>query len=346
MLPYGLAIAVGLSSFILFLTAFFMPKIHRQDDFFWSGLGFFYALVLWFCASQITGAILLGQLAAVALLSSYAWQVIKLRKALVNPSEQKNVDGFSVTGFIGRFFNRSSKVQQKVEQSKPEVVEKVEEATKAEEVEEAVEDNIPIVPVSEENIVDETVDTVSETTVETAIETKESKDDTVIQSEESTQSSVNQDITVETATEVEEETESTIPPSTSETTEKKSGLFNKFLNFGKKESKSSSENTPSLTNTKLDELLDEEEEESTKPEVIPETKVEEVNTEETIVAETVIEEETNWDFLDEEPETTPEETINKEEELEVDSVNESSEETTTQITSVDPEKPESEEENK
>ena len=361
MLPYGLAIAVGLSSSILFLTAFFMPKIHRQDDFFWSGLGFFYALILWFCASQFTGTLLLGQLAVVALLISYSWQVIQLRKALVNPGERKKLDKFSVTGFIGGFFNRSPKVQQKVEQSQPEIVEKeepVEEPVEeAGEASEAVEENVPIVAVTEDNILDETVDTVSETTSETAIETTESKDDiltqkddTVIQSEESDQSSVNQDIPAETATEVESTIEST-SSSISETTEKKSGLFNKLLNFGKKEPKSSpdktsSENTPSLTNTKLDELLDDEEEE-TKPEVIPEAKVAEVNVEETtveetIVAEAVIEEETNWDFLDEEPEPTPKETTNKEEEL----VNKSTEETIEQKTSVDPEKPASEEETK
>ena len=44
MLPYALAIAVGLSSSFLFLTAFFFKDIHRQDDFFlewyWSVLCF------------------------------------------------------------------------------------------------------------------------------------------------------------------------------------------------------------------------------------------------------------------------------------------------------------------
>ena len=73
MLSYALAIAVGLSSLILFSTAFLMSDIHRQDDFFWSGVGLFYALVLWFCATRITGSLLLGQTAAVALLISYHW---------------------------------------------------------------------------------------------------------------------------------------------------------------------------------------------------------------------------------------------------------------------------------
>ena len=106
MLPYALAIAVSLSSLVLFLTAFLMPKIHRQDDFLWSGVGLFYALVLWFCATKISGAVLLGQLAAVALLGSYTWQVITLRKAIANPEEQNIAESFSITAFLGKFLNQ------------------------------------------------------------------------------------------------------------------------------------------------------------------------------------------------------------------------------------------------
>lgn len=336
MLPYGLAIAVGLSSFILFVTAFFMPKIHRQDDFFWSGLGFFYALVLWFCASQIKGAVLLGQLAAVALLISYSWQVIKLRKAVVDPSGQTSLNGFSVTGFIGGFFNRSPRVKQKIEQSKEEVTSGAGKARK---------ENIPIAAVTEDNILEETVEIVSDARGETAIKTQESKDDTVIQAEELDQSTVNEDVAVETATEDKTETESTTSSSISDKTEKKAGLFSKFLNFGKKESKSTPDNNSSITNTKLDELLDENDEsEATSENQV--ANVEETKVEETIVAETVIEEETNWDFLDEELEATPEETSNKGEELVADSVNKSAEETIEPTTSIDSEKPVSEEETK
>jgi FtsZ-interacting cell division protein ZipA len=108
MLPYALAIAVGLSSSILFLTAFFFRDIHRQDDFFWSGVGLFYALVLWFCATSVTGAILLGQLAIVALLTAYFWQMFKLRKAIANPEKKESLDSFSVVGFLQNLFKRSS----------------------------------------------------------------------------------------------------------------------------------------------------------------------------------------------------------------------------------------------
>lgn len=107
MLPYALAIAVGLSSSVLFLTAFFLKDIHRQDDFFWSGIGLFYALVLWFCATSITGAVLLGQLAAVALLLAYFWQVIKLRGAIANPEQQANLDRFSVVNSLKNLLGRS-----------------------------------------------------------------------------------------------------------------------------------------------------------------------------------------------------------------------------------------------
>ncbi|GAB4530237.1 MAG: hypothetical protein Tsb0014_12720 [Pleurocapsa sp.] len=106
MLPYALAIAVGLSSLILFTTAFLMSDIHRQDDFFWSGVGLFYALVLWFCATRITGGLLLGQVAAVALVVSNNWQTIKLRKAIVNPEAAAKLNQFSVLSLLGGVLSR------------------------------------------------------------------------------------------------------------------------------------------------------------------------------------------------------------------------------------------------
>ena len=92
-------------------------------------------------------------------------------------------------------------------------------------------------------------------------------------------------------------------------------MFNKLLHLGDKEPKSAPEKTTSLTNTKLDELLDDDEEEETKsdltPDVISETET--VVSSETTIDEPEVEEETNWDFLDEEPETTSEKTTKKEE---------------------------------
>ncbi|MEL6439285.1 MAG: Ycf66 family protein [Cyanobacteria bacterium J06621_8] len=85
MLSYALAIAVGTSSLVLFFTAFVLSDLHRQDDFIWSGVGLFYALVLWYCAPNITGAVLLGQAAATALIIALCWQNLKLRQAIARP---------------------------------------------------------------------------------------------------------------------------------------------------------------------------------------------------------------------------------------------------------------------
>ena len=99
MLAYILAIAVGLGSFALCMGAFFFPKIHRELDFFWSGVGLFYALVLWVCAGRITGGVLLGQLSAVALLGWFGWQTLTLRQEIALPEEKTEVQG-SITSAL------------------------------------------------------------------------------------------------------------------------------------------------------------------------------------------------------------------------------------------------------
>jgi hypothetical protein len=88
MLAYFLALAVGLGSFSIYMAAFFFPEVHRKSDFAWSGVGLFYALILWACAGRITGALLLGQMAGVALLGSLAWETLTLRR-LVTPVAQQ-----------------------------------------------------------------------------------------------------------------------------------------------------------------------------------------------------------------------------------------------------------------
>ncbi|MGB3531946.1 MAG: Ycf66 family protein [Microcoleaceae cyanobacterium] len=82
MLTYILAIAVAISSLGLYMAAFFFPEIHRKNDFVWSGVGLFYALILWVCAGRITGAVLLGQTASVALLGWLGWQTVTLRRRI------------------------------------------------------------------------------------------------------------------------------------------------------------------------------------------------------------------------------------------------------------------------
>lgn len=88
MLAYILALAVGLGSFSIYMAAFFFPEVHRKSDFAWSGVGLFYALVLWACAGRITGALLLGQIAGVALLGSFGWQTLVLRRQVTPVAQQ------------------------------------------------------------------------------------------------------------------------------------------------------------------------------------------------------------------------------------------------------------------
>ena len=104
-----------------------MSDIHRRDDFLWSSVGLFYALVLWFCASRITGSLLLGQAAAVALVISFNWQNLKLRKALAHPDEAMDTSGFSVTGLISGWFNRSGETN-----PQPNITDVLEEETNVE----------------------------------------------------------------------------------------------------------------------------------------------------------------------------------------------------------------------
>ncbi len=80
MLSQILAVVVGLGSVALYLAAFFFPEVHRRHDFFWSGVGLFYALVLWFCAGQVTATEWLGHGASVSLLGWLGWQTLTLRR--------------------------------------------------------------------------------------------------------------------------------------------------------------------------------------------------------------------------------------------------------------------------
>ncbi|TVQ48910.1 MAG: hypothetical protein EA365_00825, partial [Gloeocapsa sp. DLM2.Bin57] len=105
MLPYILAIAIAVSSLTLYFAAFFKPEVHRQDDFLWSGVGLFYALVLWICAPRITGGILLGQTAGVLLLLWYGWETLKLRKAIANPELATEIENFSLIQWLQTRFN-------------------------------------------------------------------------------------------------------------------------------------------------------------------------------------------------------------------------------------------------
>ncbi len=91
MLAYVLALVVGLGSLAIYISAFFFPEIHRKNDFIWSGVGLFYALVLWVFAPRITGGLLLGHVASVALLVWFGWQTLSLRRQLTPQLQQTQV---------------------------------------------------------------------------------------------------------------------------------------------------------------------------------------------------------------------------------------------------------------
>ncbi|OUL35824.1 hypothetical protein BV372_09535 [Nostoc sp. T09] len=91
MLAYVLALAVGLGSLAIYLAAFFFPEIHRKNDFIWSGIGLFYALMLWVFAQRINGGLLLGHVASVALLGWFGWQTFSLRRQVTPQAQQTQV---------------------------------------------------------------------------------------------------------------------------------------------------------------------------------------------------------------------------------------------------------------
>ncbi len=114
MLAYILAIAVGLGSFGLYMAAFFFPDVYRKYDFTWSGVGMFYALVLWVCAGRITGGVLLGQVASVALLGWFSWQTLTLRRELTPPDRKTQVSG-SAKSLVDKVQNPLKRLQSKPE---------------------------------------------------------------------------------------------------------------------------------------------------------------------------------------------------------------------------------------
>ena len=88
MLAYLLALIVGSGSLALYMAAFFFPEIYRKNDLVWSGVGLFYALVLWVYAGRLTGGVLLGQVASVALLGWLGWQTVMMRRQQTTTAQQ------------------------------------------------------------------------------------------------------------------------------------------------------------------------------------------------------------------------------------------------------------------
>ncbi|MBE9065382.1 hypothetical protein IQ260_01810 [Leptolyngbya cf. ectocarpi LEGE 11479] len=88
MLANVLAVIIGAGSLAFYLVAFILPEVHRRSDFFWSGVGMFYAVVLWYCARQMNGAVLLGQTASVGLLLWLGYQTLLLRRETTPAAQQ------------------------------------------------------------------------------------------------------------------------------------------------------------------------------------------------------------------------------------------------------------------
>jgi Ycf66 protein N-terminus len=88
MLAYILSVIVGTGSVALYLAAFLFPEIHRSKDIFWSGLGLFYALVLWVNGTNLGGGLLLGQALSVVLLGWFTWETLSLRREII-PENQR-----------------------------------------------------------------------------------------------------------------------------------------------------------------------------------------------------------------------------------------------------------------
>ncbi|MBW4494118.1 MAG: hypothetical protein KME26_13715 [Oscillatoria princeps RMCB-10] len=106
MLSYILALAVGIGGFALYMAAFFFPEVHRKGDLIWSGVAMFYALVLWFCAGRITGAVLLGESASVALLGWLGWQTLRLRREVTPSGERTQVSQEKLSAGVSQLSGR------------------------------------------------------------------------------------------------------------------------------------------------------------------------------------------------------------------------------------------------
>lgn len=153
MLAYLLAILVGIGSLTLYMSAFFFPEVHRRGDFIWSGIGLFYALILWLCAGRITGAVLLGETAGVSLLLWFGSQTLLLRRDLTPVLEKTPVNSTEIAEKTSKFsglFPKSSKQKKNVTKGKDSPADQV--ATVGETVREnmveiatAVSDQIPTV---------------------------------------------------------------------------------------------------------------------------------------------------------------------------------------------------------
>jgi Ycf66 protein N-terminus len=134
MLAYILALAVLIGSVAIYMVAFFFPEVHRKNDFIWSGVGLFYALVIWIFAHRISGGLLLGHIASVTLLYWFGWQTFTLRRQVapsalqtpvpsveeVKATVEQQVKKISLPQRLsGLFSGARNKAQQVISKNKP-----------------------------------------------------------------------------------------------------------------------------------------------------------------------------------------------------------------------------------
>ncbi len=174
MLASILALVVGLGSLTIYLAAFFFPEIHRKNDFIWSGVGLFYALVIWVFAPRITGGLFLGHVASVALLVWFGWQTLTLRRQLtpqvqqtplpstetVKASVLQQSSKFSPLGKLGEFKNSIGRIFSSGKNRIQETVSKKPPVTPQPSIAEVIATSIP-----EESVAETKIETVSDTTV-------------------------------------------------------------------------------------------------------------------------------------------------------------------------------------
>jgi hypothetical protein len=99
MLSNLLALMVGSGGLALIAGAFLAPKLYRNNDLIWGGVALFYGVVLWFCSTQIRGAVLLGDSAAVSLIGWLGWQAFLGRWGSLSEADRAQLlDGSAIKG--------------------------------------------------------------------------------------------------------------------------------------------------------------------------------------------------------------------------------------------------------
>ncbi len=97
MLSNLLALMVGSGGLALITGAFLAPKLYRNNDLIWGGVALFYGVVLWFCSTQIRGAVLLGDSAAVSLIGWLGWQAFLSRWGSLSEADRAQLlDGSAI----------------------------------------------------------------------------------------------------------------------------------------------------------------------------------------------------------------------------------------------------------